>query len=831
MKGLAHLKKLLPHLIAIVVFIVLSYSYFSPMLEGEEIKQSDITHFKGMSKEVKDYREKTGEEALWTNRMFGGMPAYYIGTKYQNNHTTVVNKILSIGEKPANFLFLYLIGFYIALLLLRINPWLSIVGALAFGFSSYFFIIIAAGHNTKALTIGYMPVIIAGIIHAYRKSILLGAILTGLFLSLQIEAKHPQITYYTAITVILYGLFELYSFWKSEKPVRFFKITLFLLIAVFLAAGSNMANLWTTYEYSKYSMRGESELERNKANKTTGLDKDYATKWSYGIDETITLLIPNYKGGSSRGELSTDSETYKTLKRNNVPEGRARQFVKNVPLYHGDQPFTSGAVYVGALVLFLFIFSLFLIKGPLKYWVLTVSLLAVMLSWGNNFMALTNFFMHYIPGYNKFRSVSMILVIVEFTVPLFAFIGLRQFFNNPPAKQQFNKALKNTIYILGGICLLFILFPGIFQNFTGNSDGQLPAWLSGAIREDRQALVRQDAFRSLIFILIGAAILWAYFNKKLKYSYTLVLLAVFILIDMWPINKRYLNDDNFTSPQEVKNPYKKSRADQIILQDQSKYYRVLNLAVNTFNDASTSYFHNSIGGYHGAKMQRYQEMIEYHIQDEMKNIIQTLKGKKVNRAKFEEVLKKQEVLNMLNTKYIIYNKQKAPIVNKFHLGNAWFVDSVSIVPDAEAEINALNNFDPSKTAIVDKDFKEYLTFDNLIKDTSGTIQLTQYEPNHLKYDYQAKRKQLVVFSDIYYPKGWKLLIDGKEADLFRANYVLRAAVIPGGSHKIEMKFEPKSYFMGSKISNYSSLALLILFVLVIGYEIYRYFMKEENRTG
>jgi len=828
MKGINHLKKLAPHLLAIVVFIVLSYSYFSPLLEGQEIKQSDITHYKGMSKEVRDYREKTGEEALWTNRLFGGMPAYFIGTQYKSNNTKFLKRLLNFGEKPVTFLFLYLIGFYIALLLQRVNPWLSIIGALAFGFSSYFFIIIAAGHNTKAFAIGYMPVVISAIIYAYRQKLWLGVVLTSLFLGFMIQSKHPQITYYTAIVVVFFGLFELYNYWKSKQLVKFLKVSGFLLIAMILAVGSNMGHLWTTYEYSDYSIRGESELEDNKNQKTSGLDKDYATKWSYGVDETLTLLIPNYKGGSSQGELSTDSETYKKLKQRNVPTGRAKQFIRHAPLYHGSQPFTSGPVYLGALVFFLFVFSLFIIKGPVKWWVLTVSVLAVMLSWGNNFPSLTDFFMHYFPAYNKFRSVSMILIIVEFTVPFLAFIGLRQFFKSPPDKQQFYKALKNTLYIVGGICLVFILAPGLLQDFTGNSDGQLPGWLSGAIREDRETLVRQDAFRSLIFILIGAALLWAYFNKKLKYSYTLILLGVFILIDMWPIDKRYLNDDNFTSPQEVKNPYKKSRADQMILQDQSKYYRVLNLAVNTFNDASTSYFHNSIGGYHGAKMQRYQEMIEYHIQDEMKNIIQTIQGKKINKAKLDRALKNQEVLNMLNTKYVIYNRQKAPLVNEYHLGNAWFVDSVRVVPDAEAEMNALNNFEPKKTAIVDKDFKDLLTFDKLKKDTSGIIQLTHYEPNHLKYDYQAENKQLVVFSDIYYPNGWELYIDDEEAELFRANYLLRAAVIPGGSHNIEMKFKPKSYFMGAKISNYSSLMLLILFVLVMGYEIYRYFKKQET---
>ncbi len=814
-------KGFIPHIIAVVLFLIISYSYFSPLLEGKRIQQSDITHFKGMSKEVRDYRAETGEEALWTNRLFSGMPAYYVGTKYENNHTTFLEKFFMLGKAPASFLFLYLIGFYIALLLFRVNPWLSIVGAIAFGFSSYFFIIIAAGHNTKAMAIGYMAPIIASIIHTYRDKRWSGLILTGVFLALQIESKHPQITYYTLITIILFGFFELYNFWKSKQPIRFVKITLLLFIPVLLAVGSNMANLWTTYEYSDHSMRGQSELERNQENQTKGLDKDYATKWSYGIDETLTLLIPNYAGGSSQGELSEDSETYQTLINNNVPKRRAQQLIKRLPLYHGDQPFTSGPVYVGALVLFLFVFSLFILRGPLKWWILTATLLSVILAWGNNFMVVTEFFLDHVPGYNKFRTVSMTLVIAEFAIPLLAILGLKKLFNEEIEKQQFINALKYSLYILGGLCLLLILAPGIFQNFTGPSDARLPAWLAETLRDDRKSLLRQDALRSLIFILLGAAVLAGFYFKKLKQIYAIGLLGVLILIDMWNVNKRYLNEDNFASKQQVQNPYQKSKADQMILQDPAKYYRVLNLAVNTFNDASTSYFHNSIGGYHGAKMQRYQEMIDYHIQPEMQQIMSHLKNQKNPRG-LDSVLNKLEVLNMLNTKYIIYNKKSAPLRNAHALGNAWFVNDYRLVPDAEAEINALDQFDPYKTAIVDQDFSDFVGEKNFQKDTAGHIRLTQYGPKHLKYDYKASQQQLVVFSDIYYPHGWNLLIDGKKTDkLFRANYILRAAVLPPGEHTIEMKFEPRSYTMGNNISNYSSIILLALFTLWIGYEFYQ----------
>jgi len=830
MDKLLRFKKLIPHLIALVIFIILSYSYFSPLLEGQEIQQSDITHFKGMSKEVREYRDSTGQEALWTNRLFSGMPAYFVGTKFKNNHTTLLERFLTFPEKPASFLFLYLIGFYIALLLFRVNPWLSIVGAIAFAFSSYFFIIIAAGHNTKALAIGYMAPIIASIIHTYRGKAWTGLILTGIFLSLQIEAKHPQITYYTLITIVLFGLFELYNYWKSRQPARFLKLTLLLFIPVMLAVGSNMANLWTTYEYSDYSMRGQSELERNQANQTKGLDKDYATRWSYGIDETLTLIIPNYAGGSSNGSLSENSETFKTLINNNIPRRRAEQLIKNLPLYHGDQPFTSGPVYVGALVMFLFVFSLFILRGPIKWWVLAATILSVVLAWGNNFMVVTDFFLDYVPLYNKFRTVSMTLVIAEFTIPLLAILGLKKLFSGDIDKARFLKALKYSLYILGGLCLLLIMAPGIFQGFGGPSDAQLPGWLAETLREDRKSMLRQDAFRSLIFILLGAGVLAGFYYKKLKQIYAIALLGVLILIDMWNVNKRYLNEDNFASKQQVQNPYQKSQADQMILQDPSSYFRVLNLSVNTFNDASTSFFHNSIGGYHGAKLQRYQEMIEYHIQPEMQQIMSTLQKKNAGQD-IDSVLKQLEVLNMLNTKYIIYNKQAAPIQNPYKSGNAWFVDDYRLVPDAEAEINALDDFNPSRTAIIDKDFGGHVKGKNFRKDTSGRITLTRYGPRHLKYDHQSASQQLVVFSDVYYPKGWHLYIDGEPAEMFRANYILRAAVIPAGQHTIDMKFEPRSYYTGNTISNYSSMILMILLLLWLGYEIRNYWLTGPKRNN
>ena len=818
------IKKLYPHAIAVVFFILLSYAYFSPLLEGKSIQQSDVSQWKGMSKEIRDYREKTGEEPLWTNRLFGGMPSFFISTQYPNNYVRYLDNLLMVGERPASILFLCLLGFYFALLLLGVNPWLSMVGALAYGFTSYFFTILSAGHNTKAISIAYMAPVIASVIYTYRKKLLLGMALTGIFLSLLVLARHPQIAYYGLITVVIFGIVELIYAIREKRVVKFLKITGFLFIPLFLAVGSNSSNLWTKYEYGKYSMRGKSELEIDKENQTSGLDKDYATRWSYGLDETLTLLVPNYKGGSSRGELSTESSTYKTLNRNaNISSAQAKQFSQNAPLYHGDQPFTEGPVYVGAIVLFFFVMGLYLTRGAFKWWIIIATLLSVMLAWGHHFMPLTNFFMDYVPGYSKFRTVSMTLVIAQFTIPVLAIIGIKKILSGTVDKATFLKALKYSLYIVGGLCLLLILVPGILQDFTATSDGRLPGWLTDALREDRKSILRQDALRSLIFILIGAGVISAFYYKKLKGNYTILLLGLFILFDLWSIDKRYLNEENFAPERKVENPFPKSKADQFILNDQEENFRVLNLSVNTFNDASTSYYHHSIGGYHGAKLQRYQDIIEYHLQPEIQNIINTLKGQNINRQEVDSILQKQDVLNMLNNKYIIYNENQAPLDNPYRLDDAWFVDEYKIVPDAMAEINALDQFNPAETAIVDKDFRENVAGKNFQKDTSGAIRLSHYEPNHLKYDFHADGEQLVIFSEIYYPKGWKLMIDGESQQLFRVNYILRAAVIPGGRHEIEMKFEPRSYYMGNKISGFSSAILLLFFITVVGYEIFRYF--------
>ncbi|MFW5879534.1 MAG: hypothetical protein ACOCUV_01790, partial [bacterium] len=494
-------KQIFPHLFALVLFFVLSYSYFSPLLEGQKLEMSDITHFRGMAKEAVDYREEKGEEALWINNMFSGMPANLISIRHDSTLFSHINKLLQVGPRPASYLIIMLIGFYFALLVFGVNRWLSIVGAIAFGFSSYFFIIMEAGHASKAVAIAYLPPLIASIYMAFRKNLWAGVVLTGFFLALEIRASHPQITYYAGLITLVLGVVEIIRAYRENTWKRFSKTVGLLLLAVVLAIGSNISKLWSYYEYGEYSMRGGSELSKNTENtSSSGLDKDYITNWSYGIDETLTLLIPNFKGSSSHGKLGTSSETYKTLKQNNVPPQRAREIIKQLPLYHGSRPFTSGPVYFGAITILFFVFALFVIKGPLKWWLLAATILSIVLAWGKNFMWLTELFIDYFPGYNKFRTVSMILVIANFTIPVLGFLGVNKLIRGGVDKNQFMKAFKYSVFIIGGVTLFFALFPGFMQDFTSPADARLPEWLRGTIREDRVDMLRSDAFRSFVLV-------------------------------------------------------------------------------------------------------------------------------------------------------------------------------------------------------------------------------------------------------------------------------------------------------------------------------------------
>tara|TARA_B110000211_G_scaffold219800_1_gene265869 strand:- start:637 stop:3228 length:2592 start_codon:yes stop_codon:yes gene_type:complete len=855
-------KKLSPHLIVILLFVGISFTYFSPLLQGKLLNMADITHYKGMSKEVTDFREATSEEALWTNSMFSGMPAYQISVRTNGNLMQYINKTISLGiPRPANFLFLYLLGFYLLLLSLKVDYRISAVGAIAFAFSSYFFIIIMAGHMTKALAIAYVPMVVAAVLYTYKGRMFLGGVLTALAVALQVYANHLQITYYLVLLLLIIGLVQFLKDFKSNNLPDFAKRTGVLLLAALLASGTSLTRLVTTMEYGTESTRGKSELTDNLDNKTSGLDKDYATSWSYGVAETFTLLIPNFYGGASQGALTTDSETYQAIKR--APN--AKQLIKQLPLYWGTQPFTSGPTYAGAIVMFLFIFGLLFIKSEMRAWILLATILSIMLAWGKNFMLLTDLFLDYFPGYNKFRAVSMILVIAEFTLPLLGFVALNKFLNsnddsstntlrinnyfalllwvvfslllNPTftslsigsiysiifflipvvylvysiikkssavisIPSSFNKsvALKYAFYLTGGLTLIFALMPSLFFDFVGGQDANLAksGWPIDALQSDRAGLLSADAWRSFIFIALTFGAMWMFLKNKLSSKYVILIVGVLVLADMWTINKRYLNDDNFARKSRVEVPYQATQADQQILRDTDPNFRVFNQSVSTFNDASTSYFHKSIGGYHGAKLKRYQELIENHI----------AKG---NMA----------VLNMLNTKYFITPKGQAQ-QNPAAMGNAWFVNEINSVANADAEIAALNSFNPANTAIVDVRFSEY--FINGLDNSGTSISLSEYKPNYLKYNSSSTKEGIAIFSEIYYDKGWNAYVDNKLTPHFRANYVLRGMQVPAGNHTVEFKFEPTSYHTGETVAYASSIILLLL----LGFVSFKGFLPKSK---
>ncbi|NCA77124.1 MAG: hypothetical protein EOM90_12395 [Alphaproteobacteria bacterium] len=814
-------KKLAPYLAAVVIFLIITFAYLTPLLEGKRLMQSDIIHFQGMSKEIVDYRAKTGQEPLWTNSMFGGMPAYQISTKYTGNVLGYTDKILSLGlPHPANLVFLYFLGFFILLLVMGVNPWLSIVGAIGFAFSSYFFIIFDAGHNSKAHAIAYMAPVIAGMILTMKRKYLWGGLLTTVFLSLEVKANHPQITYYLAMIALILGIFKLIHAIRFKELMPYLKAVGVLVIAVAFAVLTNLTSLWATWEYGKYTIRGKSELSLNKANKTTGLDKDYVTQWSYGIAETMTLLVPNIYGGSSSLQISEKSKVAEAMKANGLPDESVQQFTSQpLPfIYWGSQPFTSGPVYVGAIFIFLFILGLIIVKGPVKWWLLSATILSIILAWGHNLMPVTDFFLTFLPGYNKFRAVTMILVIAEFAIPLLGILAVRELTAKDRDVKALNKGFMIALIISGGICLILALLPGAFFNFTGPKDAmyqqqyQFPEWLMQSIRDERLRLLRIDAIRSLVFILLAGGLMWTILFNKIKKEYAYLILGVLILADMFPVNKRYFNNDGFTSKSRVENPYSPSDADNIILKDPALDFRVLNLTLDPYNDASTSYFHKSIGGYHGAKLRRYQELIDHGIDQDIQTFIKSMST--LNTP----------VLNMLNTRYLIIpgqDKRPAAYPNTNALGNAWFAKNYQLVDNADAEIAAMKDFKPDSVVIVNKSFANQLKGFQPTCDSSDVINLIHYEPNKLMYEYTSRNKALAVFSEIYYPKGWNAFVDGQPVPHFRANYVLRAMILPEGNHKIEFRFEPVVYSMGETISLVSSLIVIALVLIAIFFEFWK----------
>lgn len=823
-------KKPLQIIIPLVVFLVITFIYLSPLLEGKAISGSDTRQFMGMSKEIVDHREATGEEALWTNGLFGGMPAYLISVNYPGNLLSFFQKIFYKLPRPAGMFLLNFSLFFLLLLMLKINPWVSMAGAIAFGFNSAFFVWIDTGHMSKADTITYMALVVAGVLYAYREKRWVGGIAAGVGLSCMLFANHPQMTYYAAIMVAIIGITYLIYAIKEKALASFFKTSALLLVAATLAVGANFSKLYTVYEYGKYSMRGESELTPKDDNQTTGLDRSYILDYSYDLGEAMTAFIPRFKGGGMAEPLGENSNFYKVLEKSQGKE-RAKQIARQAPLYWGSQPISGAPFYYGAVLCFLFVFGLFMVKGKEKWWIVATVIIAFLLSLGKNIPGLAHFMIDHFPGYNKFRDVKNIISIQQFAMALLGALAIKEVYMRSITDKVFLNRLKWAFGITGGLALLFAVIPGLAGDFVGNTDAQLgqsgwPQNLIDALRADRKAVLRADAFRALIFVSLAAAVLWGYWTKKLKAQYAIALWVILVLADMWPVNKRYFNNEDFISKRKAESPFTPSAADQAILKDKGLNYRVLNMAVNPFADASTSYFHKSVGGYHGAKMQRYQELIDNRISTEMQTIGIRMRNIK-SQADIEILFRGMNTINMLNTKYLIYNPDAVPLQNPDALGNAWFVQNYEWVETPDEEIEKINFVNIAKTAVIDQRYKAEVPV-VVDPDTTATIILTAYAPNRLVYKTSSETTQLAVFSEIYYPKGWIAKVDGVETPHFSSNYVLRTLVVPAGNHEVVFEFKPKSYEVGNKIAFASSLLLLIAVAGVVFFEIKKYKSMKNN---
>ena len=836
-------KQYLPHAIAVLAFAILTIIYFKPLFTGKELKQDDIARHKGMSKEIVDYRTKNNSEPLWTNSMFGGMPAYQISTLYPGNWIAKLDNAFKLFiPLPAGYLFLYCLGFFILLLCVNINPWLALVGGLAYGLSSYFIIILEAGHNSKANALGYLPALLGGILLLFKNRYWLGLSVTSLFTAMELNANHVQISYYGYILIgfIIFGYFI--NALKTKTIGLFVKAFSLFLISTFIGLLPNFGNISTTNEYGKFSTRGKSELtinsqlKNNDNNKTSGLDEDYATQWSYGIGETFTFLIPDFKGGPSNSIKSADASALKKVN----PEYREQ--VANSSSYFGNQPFTSGPVYIGAIIVFLALIGLFIIKNPIKWPIVIVTLLTITLAWGKNFMSLTDFFMHNIPGYNKFRAVSMILIVAELTIPLLAMLAINELFkiknwndkiklNLIKADLSLKKILITCLIIVGGFCLTSYLLPDILNTFladnedkqlieqavsAGNPENQVKPYVAELMPQleiARKAIFKSDAFRSLIFILLAFGSLYLFYTNKIKKEMLITSLGIFILIDLWTVDARYLNDKSFiTKEQNMQSITSKTAADDEILKDSDINYRVLNLTVNTFNDAATSYYHKSIGGYHGAKLKKYAELIDFHIDNEIKSFYKDANKSFASDSAMKVLFGNLQILNMLNAKYFILpggeNNAEIPLKNPMVNGNAWLVEKIVSVENANEEIISLGKINTKKEAVSQENFIKSLGL-KLNYSAKGDIKLISYQPNNLVYQSETSSEEFAVFSEIYYPKGWNAYIDGQLKEHASVNYVLRGLAIPAGKHKIEFKFEPVTYTNGNNIATIGSILLII----------------------
>jgi hypothetical protein len=801
-------KKLLPHVIAIGVLLLLAVLYCKPVLDGKVLSQNDNIQWQAMAKQSLDYKATHGHTPLWTNRMFGGMPAYQIALESTTPFSIAsFNGLFTLWlPKPINFLFLAALGFYFLCCVLRVRPWIGVLGAIAYAYSTYDPVIIGAGHDTKMMAMSYVPAVLAGILLLTQKKYLQGLAATTLFMSLLIAMNHLQVTYYFFLLLGVMGIAFLVVC-ILNKDYKHLAITAVLAIASLgISLGVNSMNLWTTYEYAKESIRGgKSELSKNaEATKSGGLDKEYAFRWSYGVLETFTFILPNLYGGSSQAPLSTSSKTYETLKELKVPDQQAEQMIKAWPLYWGDQPGTSGPVYLGIITCLLALLGFLMNDSWHKWWLLAITWIAIIMSWGSNVKEVNYLLFDYLPYYNKFRAPSMILIIPQLTFAIFAVLGLQTLIENK-TKKVLSEQLKLAGMITGGLLVLLLLVSLVLPFSTAHDEGvkaqfaqmaggdnTVAASLMSALSADRASLYRMDIFRAFLLAGLAYFLIVYYLKGKLKLQWLAGSLIVLMLFDLLQVDSRYLNSDSYVEQQQYNQEFSQSPVDQQILQDPEPYFRVFNLTRDPFNDAMTSYYHNSVGGYHAAKLTLYQDLIEHQLSNN--NL---------------------HVLNMLNARYVIIpGENRQPVVqrNPDALGNAWFVKSILWVPNADAEMNALNTLNTKDTVVIDQRYKSAVTGEPQF-DSTATIKLIKNDVDAISYSSTSATPQFAVFSEVYYKEGWMAFIDGKPVEYARVDYVLRGLSVPAGTHTIEFKFEPRSYFLGEKISFASTLIVIALLIL------------------
>ena len=798
-------KKLLSHVLVLLGFVIISLAYFSPVLKGKVIYQNDIVQYIGMSKQQKDFKAETGEETYWTNSAFGGMPTYQLGARYPHNYIKKLDLALRFLPRPTDYLFLYLLSFYVFLLVLKVDFKLAALGALAFGFSTYLIIILGVGHNSKAHAIAYMPLVLSGIILVFQKKYIIGFLLTTIAMGLELVANHFQMTYYLMFLVIVLGIAYLVDAYRKQMLPHYFKSIGVLVAAVVLAIALNATNFLATNQYVKESKRSKSELTINPDGTpkevTPGLDRDYITQFSYGIVETFNLFIPRFTGGGNAEDVGKDSATYEAFRKLGATTSQAAQEAKRAPTYWGNQPIVEAPAYVGAVILFLFVFALFLVKGRLKWWLVGGTLFSLLLSYGKNLGFLTDFFIDYIPLYNKFRAVSSIQVILELCIPALAIFGLVRLFNDFEKKEDKLKALKYSALITGGITIAFLLFKSSLFDFVGMNDGYYRQSYGqnfvDALKTDRIAMFTQDGIRTLILVLLSAGAIYLFLKEKLKEKWIIVAFCGLVLFDLVGVDRRYVNNDDFISGVKMAKPFEASEVDKYILNDTS-HYRVFDLVSGA---SKPSYFHNSLNGYNAAELRRYREVFDFYI---TQNSI--------------------SVLNMLNTKYIVAQDEEGnpfPYENEDANGNAWFIKNLEKVDSANKEITSLDSLDNKNKAI----YSSHRAFESIqniksdfVKDSLASIKLSEVKPNYLKYQSINENEGFAVFSEIYYPSGWKTFIDGKETSHIRVNYILRGMLIPAGHHVIEFKFDPDVVKTGSKITLASSILLGLLLLGGLFYE-------------